>query len=136
MIAISSFLTIDSVVCGYHVYLALWKPCVEEGFVAPYESGTPHDSHAMAVYRDEDPGVIVGHLIAMGAFKTMPLLHQARASLSACSLLPLACSDVILVPPLGLAPGRDGRCGTSTGLYRMKQVGKCCGSAVDGCLVK
>ena len=57
--AISSFLTIDAVVRGYHIYLELR---VEEVFVALHESGTPHDSHTMAVNRNEDPGVIVRHL--------------------------------------------------------------------------
>ena len=54
--AVSSFLTIDSVVRGYHVYLAVWELRVEEGFAALHESGNPHNSHAMAVYRDKDPG--------------------------------------------------------------------------------
>lgn len=60
--AISSFLTVNSVVHGYHVYLAVWEPCVEEGFIALHESRNPHNSHTMAVYHDEAPGVIVGHL--------------------------------------------------------------------------
>ena len=40
---------IDSVVRGYHVYLAVWEPRVEERFIALHESGNHHDSHAMAV---------------------------------------------------------------------------------------
>ena len=57
-----SSLAVDSVVRGYHVYLAVWEPHVEGRFIALHESGNPHDSHVMAVYRNEDPGVIVGHL--------------------------------------------------------------------------
>ena len=60
--AASSSLAVDSVVRGYHVYLAVWELRVEERFIALHENGNPHDSHTMAVYRDEDPGVIVGHL--------------------------------------------------------------------------
>ena len=55
--AASSSLAFNSMVCGYHVYLAVWEPRVEERFIAVHESGNPHDSHAMAVYCDEDPGV-------------------------------------------------------------------------------
>ena len=33
-----------------------------EAFIVLHESGNDHDRHEMAVYCDEDPGVIVGHL--------------------------------------------------------------------------
>ena len=40
----------------------LWEPYVGEAFIVLHESGNDYDRHAIAVYRDEDPGVIVGHL--------------------------------------------------------------------------
>ena len=54
--AASSSLAVDSVVRGY---LAVWEPRVEERLIALHESGNPHDSHAVAVYRDEEPAVLV-----------------------------------------------------------------------------
>ena len=81
----SSSLAVNSMVCGYHVYLAVWEPCVEERFIALHESGNPHDSHAMAVYRDEDPGVGLGSPLSSLSL-ACPLLALA------CSPLPLACS--------------------------------------------
>ena len=146
--AASSSLTVDSVVHCYHVYLAVWEPCVEERFVALHESGNPHDSHAMAVYRDEAWCWFgIATLLACPprplACSPLPLacppLPLACSPLPlACSLLPLACLEVILVQRLGLSTGRarDGRHGMSTGSYRLRQTGKCCGSAVDGSLVK
>ena len=134
--AASSSLAIDSMVCGYHVYLAVWEPCVEERFIALHESGNPHDSHAMADYRDEDPGVGLGSPLSSLPL-ACPLLPLACSPLPlACSLLPLACLEVISVQRLGLLTGWDGRRGMSTGLYHLRQAGKCCGSAVDGSLVK
>ena len=44
------------------MYKVLWKPRVGETFIVVHETGKEHDRHAMAVYRDEEPGVIVGHL--------------------------------------------------------------------------
>ena len=75
--ATSSSLAVDSVVCSYHMYLAVWELRVEGRFIALHESGTPHNSHAMAVYRDEDPGVGLGSPLS-----SLPL---------ACPPLPLAC---------------------------------------------
>ena len=57
-----SFLLVETVVRGYHVYQVLWELCVGETFIALHESGNGHDRHAMAIYRDSDTGVIVGHL--------------------------------------------------------------------------
>ena len=76
-----------------YMYLAVWELRVEEGVIALHESGTPYNSHAMAVYRNEDPGVIVGHVLATGTFKTMPLLDQARAG----KAMPAHCSLLLLL---------------------------------------
>ena len=57
-----SFLLVETVVRGYHVYQVLWEPRVGETFIALHESGNGHDRHAMAIYRDSDAGVVVGHL--------------------------------------------------------------------------
>ena len=59
---LESFLLVETVVHGYHVYQVLWEPCVGKTFIAPHESGNGHDRHAMAIYRDSDSGVVVGHL--------------------------------------------------------------------------
>ena len=134
--AASSSLTVDSVVCGYHVYLAVWEPRVEEQFIALHESGNPHGSHAMAVYHDEDPGVGLGSPLSSLPLACPPLPLACSPLPLACSLLPLACLEVISVQRLGLSTGRDGRRGMSTGSYRLRQAGKCCGSAVDSSLVK
>ena len=57
-----SSLIVKTAIRGYHVYRVVWEPRVGESFVVLHESGNDNDRHAMAVYRDEDPGVIVGHL--------------------------------------------------------------------------
>ncbi len=58
-----STLVVKTTLRGYHVYQAVWEPHVGEAFISLQESMNAHDRHAMAVYRrDEDPGVIVGHL--------------------------------------------------------------------------
>ena len=57
-----SFLLVETVVHGYHVYQVLWEPCVGETFIALHESGNEHERHVMAIYRDSDAGVVVGHL--------------------------------------------------------------------------
>ena len=44
------------------MYKVLWEPRVGETFIVIHETGNEHDRHAMVVYRDEEPGVIVGHL--------------------------------------------------------------------------
>ena len=43
------------------MYKVLWEPQIREKFVVLHESGNDHDRYAMAVYREEAPGVIVGH---------------------------------------------------------------------------
>ena len=57
-----SSLLVKTVVRAYHVYRVVWDLRVGESYVVLHESGNDNDRHAMAVYRDEDPGVIVGHL--------------------------------------------------------------------------
>ena len=47
---------------GYHVYQVLWKPRIRDSFIAIHEEGNKHHKHAMAVYRSEEPAVVVGHL--------------------------------------------------------------------------
>ena len=126
-----------SVVRGYHVYLAVWEPRVEERFIALHESGNPHDSHAMpAVYHDEDPGVGLGSPLSSLSLACPPLPLASSLLPLASSLLPLACLEVILVQCLGLSTGQNGRGGMSTGSYRLRQTGKSCCSAVDGSLAK
>ncbi len=57
-----SSLVVETVLRGYHVYIVMWEACVGESFILLHESGNDHDKHAIVVYRDEDPGVIVGHI--------------------------------------------------------------------------
>ena len=57
-----SFLLVETVVRGYHIYQVRWEPCVGETFIALHESGNGQERHAMAIYRDSDAGVVVGHL--------------------------------------------------------------------------
>ena len=59
----SSTLVVITAVRGYHVYRTDWEPHVDEEFIVIQESGNSHKRYEMAVYyRNEDPGVIVGHL--------------------------------------------------------------------------
>ena len=59
----SSTLVVKIAVLGYHVYRTIWEPHVGEVFFVIQESGNSYNRYAMAVYRrDEDLGVIVGHL--------------------------------------------------------------------------
>ena len=56
-------LVVKIAVRGYHVYRTIWESHVGEQFIVIEKNGNSHDRSAMAVYcRDEDPGVIVGHL--------------------------------------------------------------------------
>ena len=57
-----SVLLVKTALRGYHVYQAVWEPRIGESFLALHEGSNVHDSNAMAVYRHEDPGAIVGHL--------------------------------------------------------------------------
>ena len=43
-------------------YQVVWEPHVGETFIALHEGGNAHDRHAMAIYRDSEAGVVVGHL--------------------------------------------------------------------------
>ena len=58
-----SSLLVKTAIRGYHIYRVVWELPVGESFVVLHESGNDNDRHAMAVYRDEDLGVIVGHLL-------------------------------------------------------------------------
>ena len=58
-----SSLLVKTAIWGYHVYRVVWEPRVGESFVVLHESGNDNGRHAMAVCCDEDPGVIVGHLL-------------------------------------------------------------------------
>ena len=62
MFSMPSSLLVKSVVRGYHVYQVLWEPKVREKFIVLHEQGNKHDGHAVAVYREKAPRVIVGHL--------------------------------------------------------------------------
>lgn len=44
------------------MYQTVCEPCVGETFTALNEDKNIHDSHAMVVYLEEDPSVIMGHL--------------------------------------------------------------------------
>ena len=79
--AASSSLAVDSVVRGYHVYLAVWEPRVEERFIA-LETPTTVTRWPSTAMR---PGVGLGSPLSSLplAFPPLPL---------ACSPLPLACS--------------------------------------------
>jgi len=55
-------LIVSTTVRGYHVYRAVWNLSIGEDFVVLLQAGNGHDCHAMAVYRLDDPGVIVGHI--------------------------------------------------------------------------
>ena len=58
----SSFMLVKTAVRGYHVYQVMWEPRIGDLFITLHERGNDHDRHAMAVYRDGEPGVVVGHL--------------------------------------------------------------------------
>lgn len=46
---------------GYHIYQVVWEPRRGDLFVSLHESENRHDQYAMAVYRSDVPGIIVGH---------------------------------------------------------------------------
>ena len=48
---------------GYHVYQVLWQPQIRDSFIAVHEEGNTHHKYAMAVYRSEEPTVVIGHLL-------------------------------------------------------------------------
>ena len=56
-----SSLLLETVVHGYHIYQVMWEPHVGEPFITLHESGNGHDRHVMAIYRDSEAGVVVGH---------------------------------------------------------------------------
>ncbi len=51
--------TLDSVVCGHHVYKRIWTPNVGEQLQLRPEEDNERDPRAMAVLKH---GIIVGHL--------------------------------------------------------------------------
>ena len=51
--------TFKTAIRGYHVYRVVLEPCVGEYFLVLHENSKDNDIHAMAVYRDEDPGTLV-----------------------------------------------------------------------------
>ena len=53
---------VKTAVWGYHVYQVLWQPQIHDSFIAVHEEGNTHHKYAMAVYRSEEPTVVVGHL--------------------------------------------------------------------------
>ena len=50
---------VKTAIQGYHIYRVVWELRVRESFVILHESSNNNDRHAMAVYRDEDPGTFV-----------------------------------------------------------------------------
>ena len=58
----STSLVIQVAIRGYHVYQTVWIPIIGEHFISLHESGNSSDSHAMGIYCDSNPGVLVGHL--------------------------------------------------------------------------
>jgi hypothetical protein len=50
------------VLTAVRVYQAVWIPTVGEEFVTLHESGNTADSHAMGIFCDTTPGLLVGHL--------------------------------------------------------------------------
>ena len=55
-------LRIQAAVRGYPAYQTVWKPQTGDFFVVLHEPVNRHDRHAMAVYHEEEPGTVVGHL--------------------------------------------------------------------------
>ena len=102
--ATSSSLAVDSVVCGYHVYLAVWEPCVEERSTRKWKPPRQSRDGRLPQW-----GSWCWFRIATRLASTS--LPTASTSLQllplACSLLPLACLEVISVQRLGLSTGRD-----------------------------
>ena len=60
----STVLLVNTAVHGYHVYQVVWEPQYGDVFVSLHKTGNRHDHdwHAMAIYRSEVPGIVVGHL--------------------------------------------------------------------------
>ena len=88
-----SSLLVKTAIWGYHVYRVVWEPCVGESFVVLHKSGNDNDRYAMAVYSDENPGVIVGHLpreiyIGLGAILLRPPDWTLWAAQHVCHLVP------------------------------------------------
>ena len=52
--------TIDSVICGYHVYKEIWTPFVGEELTLTQENGNCHDRYAITVEKEND--MIVGRV--------------------------------------------------------------------------
>ena len=62
LIMSSHSLVVSTAVRGYHFYQTVWVPVDGEVFVSLHEADNSSDSHAMGVYLESNPGVIVGHL--------------------------------------------------------------------------
>ena len=61
----ASILVVKTAIRGYHVYhvyQTVWELCIGDAFFVLHEERNVPDNHAMAVYGDENPGMIVGHL--------------------------------------------------------------------------
>ena len=55
----TSYLTVDSVIHGHHVYKAVWTPYVGEELSLEQERGNSHDFYATTVKRD---GLVIGRV--------------------------------------------------------------------------
>ena len=62
MFGMTSSLLVKSVVRGYHVQQVLWEPNVCKRFIVLHEQGNEHNGHALAVYSENEQGVIVVRL--------------------------------------------------------------------------
>ena len=96
----ASVLVVKTAIRGYYVYQTVWDLCIGDSFFTLHEERNVHDNHAMEVYGDENPGMIVGSLASQplppqqqwgswfvrldcGAFTTgnikdLPLFYKAR----------------------------------------------------------
>ena len=98
-LTMESVLLVKTALRGYHVYQAVWEPRIGESFLALHEGSNVHDSNAMAVYRHEDPGAIVGHLpreISRQCGNLLPWLVRGQLHKIVSDLLPLGarvCAD-------------------------------------------
>ena len=45
-------LTVQTVVCGYHVYKEVWASAIGKEFVCRQERGNDHDRHAVSVHKE------------------------------------------------------------------------------------
>ena len=77
----SDSLVISTAVRGYHVYQTVWVAAVGEVFVALHEAGNSSDPHAMGVYAESNPGVLVGHLpLEISRYCHYFTIHEGKIS--------------------------------------------------------